>query len=921
MKEHQRRTSPKPSHKGVTSNKSAQDIWIDTCGSEEEQSNHRSPLPLPHQNRHKDPSSRHKGREHSPKRSRSLKRSKSLNRSKSSKRSKSPKRSKSQKRSRSPKRSRSIKRSRSRSRPKSDRDWEKWSEDDKSYSSKSHGSGGLSAEWIKWSEEDDESYSSKSLGTGDLIAKWEKFNEEDDKSYSSKSLGGSGDLSVKSLGSLGTRTPKRLGSRGQKHGSSGDLSVKSLGCRGSRTPRKTKEDHLRLQKKAPSSSPGFRMTRRAKEDMDARRKGNERDRSKSPAPGADYSRRSPRSRDKKHSNKSKEKKRNRATTPGAENISKNNQGTRLYLSKNVSNNDDEFHDGDGDATFNKRREQHSANKRREHPPTTAKVGSTMPSDLRQPISEPHDLPLAAAKAVDEESNEEIIQKQVQQQVQAVLDKMKSDKRKEEPEITVRMDDEETHGSNSETLQGSRSKCCTPRRMGLVALLLIVAGGAAATATVLVLRKLRNEMNTTPDVTSAPTATQVPDVITATPSGSPSLPYVAFEPPSEEDCEAVQNLQPVEGQGELEVMSFDISIEVVLDDEGNYAGQMATLIMQVQKELLPELAGCIQPSRRALRENTPFLRRSRQLENPPYPIANANVTGEFDIDAYCSADKPQPCRRATLTVEVYVREGAETAYIMPIIKYVFEPPGREALADKLQLPNDVFEEVTLVDVEINVATNAPTLAQSDMPSIVPSMSPSTQPSSSPSSTASRPSFTATENPSVAPVIGPTTEEPTRSPTKTPSVTPTLSPSSQPTPIQTPGPTDPPALAPTPAPVVASTPPPTSPPTKQPTTNPTPGPTSSPSSTPSSTPSGTPSGTPSDAPTSTPSDTPSSRPSPTPSHSPSTTAPSYLPSTTAPSYLPTVNQSDAPSRSPTMLPSTSPSAGPTTSSTSASTPSYR
>jgi len=421
-------------------------------------------------------------------------------------------------------------------------------------------------------------------------------------------------------------------------------------------------------------------------------------------------------------------------------------------------------------------------------------------------------------------------------------------------------DGDSDDSDTEDFREKPTLMCRGRLLCLLALLLIAIGGGVAAYIILV-----DPFNGD----SAPMTPPVSDQTSEMPTGSPTV--SASEAPSEtlqlskEDCEAIRNGQGVDGQDEMEAFEYDVSIEIILDEEGNYSGTMATLVLRVREELLPSLVGCTESSRRSLghtrEDSQPLLQKSRQLEDTQYPIANAFVRGDYDNEATCRDDVVGDCRVGKLILEIFVKgEGQESAVEDIIDDVLGRNDPSQSLGERLELVNDSV-------LDIRLLTWNPTTGPNSAPSpiAVPSVNPSAFPSL-------RPSITLSDNPGLAPVIGPTTAGLTRSPSKPPSAAlapaPTSPPTQPPIPGLTPSLTSPPTVVP----VVALTPVPTTPTTKQPTPIPTSVP-STPSSSPTT---AVPSKLPTDAPSRSPSKVSSRTPTQNPTGIATAPAPTFLPS---------------------------------------------
>ncbi|CAJ1961998.1 unnamed protein product [Cylindrotheca closterium] len=325
-----------------------------------------------------------------------------------------------------------------------------------------------------------------------------------------------------------------------------------------------------------------------------------------------------------------------------------------------------------------------------------------------------------------------------------------------------------------------------------------------------------------------------------PSSSPSI---------QEACDAIANGTPVAGQEDplVVVIGYDILMDVTLNSEtDDFSQQAMTLEEEIQRILMPILAGCTNQRRRLQTESS---------------IVNALVSVEASTDDACLPGSESPCHRFVINLDIYAHL-TDTAvdFAGEITELFRETP----LVERLGLLSP-FRSITTVAILSDDASKSPSVRPTKSPSVNPTLSPVTYPTTAePTKT---PTITPTRNATRAPVDAPT-KSPTRSPTKRPTLVPTVQPVV--------GPTLEPTFVPTLQPIVGPTLDPTLEPTPSPTLQPSALPTVSSSVSPTLSPSADPTARPSVSPTPEPSFLPSSGPSlaqtPKPSASPSAQSPS-------------------------------------------------
>lgn len=407
--------------------------------------------------------------------------------------------------------------------------------------------------------------------------------------------------------------------------------------------------------------------------------------------------------------------------------------------------------------------------------------------------------------------------------------------------------------------------------------------------------------------------------------------IVYNPPSAEECQAIMNGTMLDGQlTSLLQRSFDIQIDLTLEDASDLGRLLADLLRHIQQKLIPIMAGC--QGIELLDATTIAI--SDQLSNATSSITNGQVQ-EVSQDS-CNHHGPNDgtCRSYVLLLDLYLEEDLSDAVLLEIIGATLQ--GQEianalgamypvqsasvpmivpsdALNDGEQVPNVSSAPSSEILIEMSYPSSTPI---QDSTSLVPSsirprdsirisptslpskaiQSPSKSPLQSPS--ISPPSAAPTRMPTLSPTWEPTKKSPVQSPTREPTRNPTASPLTvRPTPsflIQdrptVPAATTEPSGDPFPTPNPSPRPTTSTPTSKAPTLTPTVNPTKAPN-------------------TSSPTRAPIS---PSPTRFPTTTPtsiPSKLP-TESPSEVPTIRPSKSPTFSPSSLPTDSPSSAQTT-----------
>ncbi|KAL3929872.1 MAG: hypothetical protein SGBAC_012021 [Bacillariaceae sp.] len=423
-------------------------------------------------------------------------------------------------------------------------------------------------------------------------------------------------------------------------------------------------------------------------------------------------------------------------------------------------------------------------------------------------------------------------------------------------------------TNEEAPKETRSVVSKRNICIVIVLLLAIGGGVAG-----YLLSQQSDSTVVELADADPTTDNEEDIPSGSPSTSLSLvpttvfstsPTTTYSGPSDEDCEALRNRQPIDSGDEQHVdRAFQVLMDVVLKDSKDSTTAMDELVGKLQSAIAPILIGCPQVSRRNLVRTMSSLHRSRRLLKQ-FAIADATFAlGEDDTLTCVATDSQLPCFRPVIDLKILVKGNEKIFEIVGAISEALEAnSGATALIDKLGLIDAGY--VSILNMFIG------DLNETDPPSSEPSRLPSGMPSSNPTDIASaNPTFGPQTEPSSLPSIKPSTV-PSQGPTNTPTV--------------------PATGTPTLAPVAGPTPPPSSAPSTIPSVHPSVMPSVMPSHVPSFLPSQIPSVVASEAPSAIPSISPSEGP---------TVPPSAMPSRT-PSSVPSAVPSELPSMTPSMNP---------------------
>ncbi|CAJ1961389.1 unnamed protein product [Cylindrotheca closterium] len=621
----------------------------------------------------------------------------------------------------------------------------------------------------------------------------------------------------------------------------------------------------RARRPRSSKSPTRPSTRPSKNAKDRASKDRAR-RSRSPVPGAEsVSRSSPHSPTRSEKDAKRRTRRSeKASKPGAESVGgidrigdakasdKKGGSSKLAMAPGMESLSEE--------TDNRTRRENRKAGRKQAMSGTTKKSSKEEShkqhilDKEEPAREVggDDIPIAAIAVDDDDKN-----------VQVGMDTQRQ-------QAMMANGASEIEGANNEVVPDQKRTIFSKRNICILVVLLLAIGGGVAGY---ILSQSSNDAaveSTGDDGTTTTDDQQDTDNLSGTPSTSPSLvptealstsPTTIYSPPSDEDCDALRNGQPIDlGDQEYRELVFQIEMDVVLEESKDSTAGMEELVGRTQSVIVPILVGCPEVSRRNLIETTQSIRRGGRRLLKKFEIAGATFKLEEDGNLSCvTTDSELPCYRPVVNLKVFVKGDGKIIEILGVISQALEAnSGLTTLLEKLGLIDEGF--VSILNIFIGDRN------KTDPPSSEPSSTPSAMPSSSPSAIASaNPTFAPQTEPTASPSMQPSTatsQGPTNTPTVTGSGSPTLSavvgpspppsnmPSTMPSVIPSVMPSNLPSFLPThiPSVVLSGTP----------STDPSLNPSSDPSASPSTMPSRTPSRVPSPAPSENPSITPSMSP---------------------------------------------------------------
>eukprot|EP00980_Cylindrotheca_fusiformis_P004748 scaffold1008_cov124-Cylindrotheca_fusiformis.AAC.16 len=260
-------------------------------------------------------------------------------------------------------------------------------------------------------------------------------------------------------------------------------------------------------------------------------------------------------------------------------------------------------------------------------------------------------------------------------------------------------------------------------------------------------------------------TDMPSVGTST---SPTFLELLFDPPSRNDCLAVQNGESVLGQSFMVVRSFLIETDITVNSPEYDVNQLLPQFKtSVDTILIPDLVGCFDTERKLEQSSLRAQHRSLQsVENIRYIIGNANsnvvLTGQDCLEENSPQD---PCYRVNTYLDVFLKGDELLLRLINLITSLLYDNEDDPIIGRFGLPSEVLNAAVVGVISLN-----PTMAPSSMPSATPSSLPSAIPSTIPSGVPSA-------SPSTMPSITPTMI-PSIAPSGTPSSVPSSSPSTQP-----------------------------------------------------------------------------------------------------------------------------------------------
>jgi hypothetical protein len=237
-------------------------------------------------------------------------------------------------------------------------------------------------------------------------------------------------------------------------------------------------------------------------------------------------------------------------------------------------------------------------------------------------------------------------------------------------------------------------------------------------------------DTTIALTEPPT--EIPE-----PTAFPTELVLLYNPPTDAQCFAISRGNDIVGQGDLDITSFDIEIDVaVSNDNLEFESLVATLEERMQERIAPSLAGCPTDSRRLT-----GLRGIRILNDKRYVIRNAKVNAEPDTGRTCNVQ--EPCFSVLTRLTLFLAGPEDTSVLTNRIDDSF---NQELTLENLGL-SDPFRGLTFVGATASSPTSSPTNAPTtNAPTIAPSVMPSPNPSASSSptvETSSAPSTSTTQ----------------------------------------------------------------------------------------------------------------------------------------------------------------------------------
>ncbi|CAJ1967126.1 unnamed protein product [Cylindrotheca closterium] len=605
-----------------------------------------------------------------------------------------------------------------------------------------------------------------------------------------------------------------------------------------------------------------RMSRRAREEQDAKRRAKEgrsvHDRSRNAACTATRE-----SRDRDAKRRTQEGRSRGPAAPGV--MSSSNRDPTEVRRKN--------------------KQQRHNGASRSHSAHHAKSLDSEPSKTVEPVATAamgDDGKVAVeATAIDEEAEEIERMKALQEQNRALAQRVEQLVARNGEAGQVADKDKEAEEQEVQRLRAKKAKTKKRNICILVVLVLAIVSGVAgyllsqkSSGATTPVETTGSEDSTNNDKTTAAPMVSVvesqPPVTSNVPEEEPSsAPTIqAYKAPSEEDCFRIKSGLPIDHQEQFEDRPFQIAFDITVKDPGMSTDVWVPQFKEgVDNILVPAMVGCDISRRRLqlggkddLEEAQPRLRKMsstlvEQTWEPDlvdvdvdsairYVIANmeTSIDPSRDVTADCAVTQ-SGCNNVKVLMQLFLKGEEKGFDIIALIAQILaslaaqdnndnrrelesghgQEHHRRLLANILGLDPDIFEAVGYRGIENVDPTTLPSISPSQVPSMVPSIVPSWVPSIVPSRV-----------PSIAPSNEPT-QFPTSGPSGTPSTKPTPGPTERPTSGPSPRPTPAPTLGPTPSP----TPGPTSAPEPRPSLAPEPRPSLSPVPAPSYDPYGGPS----------------------------------------------------------------------------------
>ena len=140
--------------------------------------------------------------------------------------------------------------------------------------------------------------------------------------------------------------------------------------------------------------------------------------------------------------------------------------------------------------------------------------------------------------------------------------------------------------------------------------------------------------------------------------------IVYEPPTEEECEAIVNGELLDEQiSTLLQRAFDVHIEIRLADEADYNALVADMVRHVQEKLIPLMAGCDGLN--------PFEAMYGNIGNATNAVTNGQVleAGQEACDGGAITDTN--CRSYVLMLDLYLEEDVSNAILLEMLGATIE----------------------------------------------------------------------------------------------------------------------------------------------------------------------------------------------------------------------------------------------------------